>query len=90
MIAVRVNEGRHPVSPERARQLLKIITDDSQPIPTKDIEEGHSFREVKEPVKVFAFTFRFTEPPTPESGGSLPVMVMVVEVPFTMPVPPAV
>ena len=52
MIPVRVNEGRHPVSPERARQLLKIITNESQPIPTKDIEEGHSFREVKEPKSI--------------------------------------
>jgi hypothetical protein len=50
---VKVNEGRHPVSPERARQLLKIITDDNQqPIPTKDIEEGHSFKEVKEPKSI--------------------------------------
>jgi hypothetical protein len=53
MMPIRVNEGRHPVSPERARQLLKIITDDNQqPIPTKDIEEGHSFKEVKEPKSI--------------------------------------
>jgi hypothetical protein len=76
---VRVNEGRHPISPERARQLLKIITDDNHKlIPTKDIEEGHSFKEVKEPKSILKKENMF------EKNGRIAVGERIIKLIFTL------